>query len=377
MSNDESKRVELPAPVDSAAVNKDAAAASPSSKPLASPLPPKDSIKPDAGSAIETAKKEPPLPLPVAQKSLSNGEKRLLNEQKEIIQKMRGAKNPNAKLPAASTAEKKIDGKKEPSLEKRAPQSVVGEVKKIDTAPVDKNEVPLEQKKMPLPLLVHSNAKGEDNSHAVEPPKREILQNVAPDREKRDLYYVSEGYEQKQPMTAASNANASLKAATELKPASVDHISVAKQTDPAADENLTCEKDSKSKTANTDAKVVSQELAPDSKSKSADESVVEKMQEEPERFKARERVDLMKDDVSQQILVSRSNEHQGSATAADDNKSDGLVIAPSKLSDPVVRLPENVPVDDKLKPALLDTMKPMSRELKTVEDKAEANNKKK
>lgn len=416
--SNENKRVESSAQIDSvAAANKPAAAASPSSKPLVSPLPPKDSVKPDSGAAIETVKKEPQLAPPVAQKSLSNGEKRLLNEQKDIIQKMRGAKNQNAKLSAVKAMEDKVDSKKEPSLDKRAPQSVVGEVKKVNAAPVIKNEVQREQKKMPLPLLVHSNAKGEDVNHAGESPKREILENVAPDREKRDLYYVTEGYQENQPGGDGSKANVSLEAATDLKPAGVKphkdrsvakqeatelkqtneephkyvnvakqraaqskparmephkDVSVAKQKDKAADENLTCEKDSKSKASSTDTKVVSQELSPDS---NPAESVAKKVAEPP-GIKEKERVYLRKDDEFPAELVSRSHEQKKTANTADDNKSDGLVIAPSKLSNPIVRLPESVSIDEKLKPAVLNVMKPMSRELKTVEDKPETNKKK-
>lgn len=404
--SNENKRVESAAPVDSAA-NK--AAASPSSKPL--PLPPKDSVKPDSGAAIETKKKKPKLPLPEAQKSLSNGEKRLLNEQKEIIQKMRGAKNQNVKPAAVKETVKKVESK-EPSFDKRAPQSG-GETKKVNAAPVIKNEVQREQKKMPLPLLVHSNAK--DGNHVGEPPKREILENVAPDREKRDLFYVTEDTRENQP-AAGSVVNASSEVAAALKPADVkphedgnvaeqeiteseptheeshkhviaskeavpelksaikeprEEVSVAKQKDDTA-ENLTCEKDSKSKAIDT--KVVSQELSPDSNSEPAEPAA--KKMAELQGMKVEERVDSKKDDEFAGELFVRSREEKKTATTSEENKSDGLVMAPSKLSDPIVRLPESVPIDDKLKPALLNVMKPMSRELKTVEDKPETNKKK-
>lgn len=294
------------------------------------PAPAQEIKAPVEAKSIEKAKLDP---VPAA---ASNSEQKIkpIEKPKEPTNKV----NQKNSLPVPNKEEAQLKADNliaEPAKEvEKQPDKViepvaVADAEKFKDIDVQQQISNFVKTKPPLPILMNGNSvPKKEPAEEKKPVQRDILEKpkIPVERDKRDLY--------------ATNATLMKEASlTKLVPEIKDEPESAGFVKTIVD------------TANTN------EICENTK-KQADDSIVKKSNQEVE----------LKSKLETEIIVERS-----------EPGKENLIMAPSKLSDPVLVLEQKLPINE-LKPNAgndINQVKPMLRELKVADVKEPDNNRKK
>ncbi len=383
------KRIEPPIPV---APEKKAVVADTKVEPNAVPPAPAKIAEVPLETNDENKRVEPPVPVaPDAIKAAANVDAAPPSPEAAKLEKIATkdeAKNalpidgnaPNAKQPARVPSPKKARKVQKAAPEKTAPQNgekVAMEPKspeppaagKADNAgaamppdtnlrkPDDPNDPPKQvQEKPPLPILMNAKSTKENaNDNAAQ---RDILQNV--EREKRDLNFVNET------LRAAKD----VKAVEEpIGPGDADRNAFVEKVANAANDEQ-CEKNDAPPGTSADSEVKGRnrnEIPPLGYDGNGHEP-------SPHQEAAKIELNEKRAGQTSSDLVAKPGPAKSVPDTVKNDRS-SIILAPAKLSDPVVTLDEKLPADNLLESHVPSSLKMLTRDLKTV-DKNDDNRKK-